>query len=314
MNKPHSPTGPVLALGEVLVEFMPAQVGETMRGAFHFQKYAGGAPATYAAAIVRLGRGAGLISRVGEDPFSSFLLDALAAEGVDTSHIIRMPERQIGLCFHECIDGKTSLIFYRRDSAASTLSPDDIDAETIRKAAALHVPGTTMQISEPAMAACLKAIRLAKEAGVVVSFDPNIRNILGGRETSQAMAEALSLADLITPTLEEAAAITGQDDPLRAARELRARGPRLVVVTLAEEGSVLLGDGEPIRCPGYQVEVVEPTGAGDVHAAATMVGFLNGWDLEEIGRFANAAGARAVTAMGHMGAALPTLEEVRLLK
>lgn len=312
MNKPQLPTAPVLALGEALVEFMPARVGETMCGAFHFQKYAGGAPATYAAAIVRFGGNAGLISRVGEDPFSTFLIEALIAEGVDTSHIARVSDRQIGLCFHECIDGKTSLIFYRRDSAASTLSPDDIDPETIRSAAALHVPGTTLQISEPAMAACLKAIRLAKEAGVVVSFDPNIRSILGGTETSQAMTEALSLADLITPTLEEAAAITGQDDPLRAARELRARGPRLVVVTLAKEGSVLLGAGEPIFCPGYQVEVVEPTGAGDVHAAATMVGFLNGWDLEEIGRFANAAGAQAVTAMGHLGGALPTLERIGL--
>jgi len=311
MDKPQPPAGPVLAFGEALVEFMPARIGETMRDAFHFQKYAGGAPATYAAAIVRFGRRAGLISRVGEDPFSTFLLEALTAEGVDTSHITRVPERQIGLCFHECIEGRTSLIFYRRDSAASTLSPDDIDPETIQTAAALHVPGTTLQISEPAMEACLKAIRLAKEAGVVVSFDPNIRNILGGTETSQAMAEALSLADLITPTLEEAAAITGQSDPLRAARELGARGPRLVVVTLAAEGSVLLGAGEPILCPGFQVEVVEPTGAGDVHAAATMVGFLNGWDLEEIGRFANAAGARAVTAMGHLGAALPTLEQIQ---
>ena len=70
----------MLALGEALVEFMPARVGETMCGAFHFQKYAGGAPATYAAAIVRFGGNAGLISRVGEDPFSTFLIEALIAE------------------------------------------------------------------------------------------------------------------------------------------------------------------------------------------------------------------------------------------
>lgn len=314
MPEQASPNAPVLVLGEVLTEFMPARLGETMSEAVHFDKFAGGAPSTYAAQIAACGRPAGIISKVGEDPFSTFLLDALIAAAVDTSLIARLPDRQIGLCIHQCIDQITSLIFYRRDSAASTLGPDDIDAATIQAAAALHVPGTTMQISESAMAASLKAIRLAREAGVVVSFDPNARNILGSQETSRATEEALACADLITPTLEEATAITGQTDPLAAARELRARGPRLVVVTLAAEGAVLLTDGEPLLCPGYEVEIVEPTGAGDCHAAATMVGYLNGWDLERLGLFANAAGAHAVTAMGHLGPALPSLAQIAALQ
>ncbi|MFH1571422.1 MAG: sugar kinase, partial [Gemmatimonadota bacterium] len=305
---------PVLVLGEVLTEFMPARLGETMSAAIHFDKFAGGAPSTYAAQIAACGRPAAIISKVGEDPFSTFLLDALVAAGVDTQLITRLPDRQIGLCIHQCIDRVTSLIFYRRDSAASTLGPDDVDAALIQGAAALHVPGTTMQISESAMAASLKAIRLAREAGVVVSFDPNVRNILGSQQTGRATEEALAAAQVITPTLEEAAAITGQTDPFAAARELRARGPELVAVTLAAEGAVLLADGEPILCPGYEVEVVEPTGAGDCHAAATMVGYLNGWDLERIGLFANAAGAHAVTAMGHLGPALPSLEQIRALQ
>ena len=308
------PDGPVLALGEVLTELMPARLGQTMSEAIHFDKFAGGAPSTYAAQIAACGLPAGLISKVGEDPFSTFLLDALMAAGVDTSSIVRLPDRQIGLCIHQCIDRLTSLIFYRRDSAASTLNPDDIDAATIQRAAALHVPGTTMQISESAMAASLKAIHLARDAGVVVSFDPNARTILGGQETSQATQEALACADLITPTLEEAIAITGQTDPFAAARELRARGPKLVAVTLAARGAVLLADGEPLLCPGYEVGVVEPTGAGDCHAAATMVGYLSGWDLERIGLFANAAGAHAVTAMGHLGPALPSVEQIAALQ
>lgn len=306
--------GPVLALGEVLAEFMPARPGETMSGAFEFQKYAGGAPATYAAQIAACGQPARIISKVGQDPFSTFLLEALVAAGVDTSLISRLPDRQIGLCFHQCLDRVTSLVFYRRDSAASTLSPEDLDAPTIQGAAALHVPGTTMQISESAMAACLQAIRLARAAGVVVSFDPNVRSILGGLKTNRATEEALASADVVTPTLEEATAITGQTDPFRAARELRARGPQLVAVTLAAEGAVLLADGEPLLCPGYEVAVVEPTGAGDCHAAATMVGYLSGWDLERIGLFANAAGAHAVTAMGHLGPALPSLAQIAALQ
>ena len=302
---------PVLALGEALVEFMPAPAGQTMAGADHFDKFAGGAPATYAAALVRLGVPAGLITRIGEDPFSDFLLEALVAEGVAVDQIRRLPDRQIGLCFHECLAGVTSLIFYRRDSAATTMGPDDVDVEAIRSAAALHVPGVALQISEGAKEACLTAIRIAAEASVPISFDPNMRNLLGGTDTAQAMEEALSLADLVTPTSEEAAAITGQEDPSRAAVELRARGPGLVAVTLASEGAVLASGGEVITCPGFEVAVVEPTGAGDVHAAAMMIGLLSGWELERTGRFANAAGALAVTAMGHLGEALPTPESIQ---
>jgi sugar/nucleoside kinase (ribokinase family) len=307
--------GPILALGEALVEFMPEPAGGTMRDARDWRKYAGGGPATYAAAAVRCGRQASLITHVGQDPFSDFMVDALVEEGVAVEAIRRVEGRQIGLCFHECIAGDTNLIFHRGDSAATTLAPADIDPQQIAAAAALHVPGTTMQISPSALEAARVAIAAAHSAGTVLSFDPNTRVILGGTETASAFAEALAAADVVTPTLEEATAITGKQHPEQAALELRARGAKLVAVTLAAQGCVMLAEGDvaPVHCPGYEVTVVEPTGAGDCHAAATMVGYLAGWDPDRIGAFANAAGALAVTAMGHFGAALPTLARMQSL-
>jgi 2-dehydro-3-deoxygluconokinase len=307
--------GPILALGEALVEFMPEPVGASMHGASQWHKFAGGGPATYAAAAVRCGHDAALITHVGTDPFSDFMIAALVEENVDVSAIRQIESRQIGLCFHECIDGQTHLIFHRRDSAATALTPADIDAEAIASAAALHVPGTTMQISASALETSRVAMATARAAGVPISFDPNIRSILGSTETADAFEEALASADVVTPTLEEAAAITGKEEAFDAARELRARGPKLVAVTLAAEGCVVLteGDREPVFCPGYRVDVVEPTGAGDCHAAATMVGFLKNWDPDRIGAFANAAGAIAVTAMGHFGVALPTRQRIEAL-
>ena len=290
---------PVLVLGEALVEFMPEPIGQSMAKARSFAKFAGGAPATYAAALVRMGLRAALAE--------------LEREGVEVDMIRRLADRQIGLCFHECIDGDTSLIFYRRDSAATTLSAADIDGEMVRAARALHVPGVALQISAGAKEACLEAMRLAAGASVPISFDPNMRNLLGGTDSARAMEEALSLATLVTPTREEAAVITGCEDPFEAAAELRARGPGLVAVTLASEGAVLAAGDEVLACRGLAVDVVEPTGAGDVHAAAMMTGLLNGWDLEQTGRYANAAGALAVTAMGHLGAALPTTERIQQL-
>ena len=307
--------GPILALGEALVEFMPEPVGGTMAGARDWRKYAGGGPATYAAAAVRCGHDAALITHVGQDPFSDFMISALIEEGVDVSAIRRIEGRQIGLCFHECIANETKLIFHRRDSAATTLAPTDLDPERLAAASALHVPGTTMQISPSALEASRAAIAAAHSAGVVISFDPNIRAILGGTETAAAFTEALASADVVTPTLAEATAITGKEHPDDAARELRARGPKIVAVTLAARGCVMLaeGDANPVHCPGYVVNVVEPTGAGDCHAAATMVGYLAGWEPDRIGAFANAAGALAVTAMGHFGDALPTRERIQAL-
>ena len=311
MNPAASAGAPVLSLGEALVEFMPEPAGQSMRRALNWKKYAGGGPATYAAAIVRCGRPAALVTRLGDDPFSDFLVDALAEEGVEVSRIIRVPGRQAGICFHECIGGRTNLAFQRRDSAATTLGPEDIDPEAIAGAAALHVPGTTLQISEGALEAALAAMAAARAAGVPVSFDPNLRAIPGASDVAAAFEEAVAAADVVTPTLEEAAAITGRGDPVEAGRELLARGPRLVVVTLAAEGCVVLAKGgEAVHCPGYPVPVVEPTGAGDCHAAATTVGFLEGWEPGRLGAFANAAGAIAVTAMGHFGPALPTPERM----
>lgn len=306
-------SAPVLSLGEALVEFMPP-VGQTMRQAASWEKYAGGGPATYAAALARLGRPATLLTRVGTDPFSDFMLDALTHEGVDVSHILAIPDHQIGLCFHECIGGETSLIFHRRHSAATTLSAADVDDELIASAAALHVAGTTMQISSSALETVEAAMRSAHAAKVPISFDPNIRQIHGATKASRAMEEALALADIVTPSLAEATAITGCDDPIAAARELRARGPRLVAVTLAGKGSVLMAEDEPpVRFDAFKVDVVEPTGSGDAHAAALMHGYLQGWDLDRLGPYANAAGALAVGAMGHFGAALPTPERIEQL-
>ncbi|MBT3342246.1 MAG: sugar kinase [Gemmatimonadetes bacterium] len=310
---PDSKHGTVLSLGEALVEFMPP-VGQTMREAATWEKFAGGGPATYAAAMVRFGRPSALLSRVGADPFSQYMLDELTREGVDTSQIVHTADHQIGLCFHECIEGRTQLIFHRLNSAATILSPDDLDTDLIASAAALHVAGTTMQISQSAMETVQTAMRCAHEASVPISFDPNIRTISGAARAIDAMEEALSLADIVTPSLKEASEITGCDDPVKAALELRARGPRMVAVTLAGEGCVLAVEGAPpVRVHTYPVRAIEPTGSGDVHAAAFMHGYLAGWEPDRIGSFANAAGALAVTAVGHFGEALPTFDRLEQL-
>ena len=307
--------GRVMAFGEALVEFMPATPGQSMAEAVTWTKFAGGAPATYAAALARLGRPAALWTRVGDDPFSDFVVDACAAEGIDTAWMRRTPGRQLGLCFHELVEGRVHLRFERGASAATVLAPDDIDAAALTGAAALHVTGTALQISDSARAATRAALAAARDAGLVVSFDPNIRVLPGAADAAAAFDEALAAADLVMPTRREAATITGLDDPAAAALELRARGPRLVAVTLGPEGCWILGpdDREPHHCPGYAVDVVEPTGSGDCHAAAMMAGFLAGWDAPRIGAYANAAGAIAVTAMGHFGGALPTPARIEAL-
>lgn len=305
-------SGVVLALGEALVEFLP--VTDPGAGAAAWERFAGGAPVTYAAAVVRFGRTAALVSRFGQDAASEFLLHALMEEGVDVSRIVRVPDRQMGLCFHQHNGDSTELLFQRSESAATTLEPADLNGTCFDDVVALHVPGTTMQISLSALQTCLAAIASARSSGRIVSFDPNIRDI-GGSTPAAAFEQATAASHIVTPTQQEAEAITGQHDAMDAARALRDMGPDLVAVTLAADGCIMFaaGDSQPVHCPGFVVPVVEPTGAGDCHAAATMVGYLAGWDPPRIGAFANAAGALAVTARGHLGEALPTLERIEAL-
>ena len=303
----------ILAIGEILFEFFPRPFHAPLHAAVDFETYAGGAPLTFAATAQRLGCAAGLIAVVGTDPFSGFLVDGMRSEGVSADLLRQVADRQIGLVFHDNSGEDTRLIFYRNDSAGSLLGPEDVAEEVIERAELVYFPGVALQVSRSAQEACMKAGRLARELGVPLTVDPNIRAIQGGLQSRRVLEEAIRMADVITPSQAEATALTREPDPHRAGRRLLEMGPRTVAVTMERKGCLLFHRGEEVYAPGYAVDVIEPTGAGDAFAAALCVGLLQGWPAERMAHYANAAGALAVTAIGHLGPALPTPEKIEAL-
>lgn len=270
----------VVCIGEVLVDLFAETAGggpAPIAGADVFRPCLGGAPANVAVALARQGVPAALLARVGRDAFGDFLLRGLASEGVSTELMARVDART-GLAFvARDGDGERQFLFYREGGADTTLSDDDLGAVAEGGATwrALHLCGNGLAF-EPVAGALRAAVAQAAAEGVPISLDLNLRFHLW---PSQAAADAavrplLPSVSFLKADLEEAQVVSGEADPLDAARSLFALGPRLVCVTLGAEGAVYCCDAGAGQVTAPKVDVVDTTGAGDAFSATLLAGLL----------------------------------------
>src|SRR5919106_6076226 len=165
----------VICLGEVLIDFVPTVTPTTLIDAPAFKKAPGGAPANVAVALMRLGRSSAFMGMTGDDPFGRFLEQTLAAAGVDTGPLRFTRDARTALAFVSLrADGEREFMFYRHPSADMLFTPGEVDEAAIRRAKLLHF-GTISLISEPSRGATLHAIEVARDAGCLISCDPNLR-------------------------------------------------------------------------------------------------------------------------------------------
>jgi 2-dehydro-3-deoxygluconokinase len=287
-----------------------------LRFATTFTKHPAGTETNFAVGLARLGHQVGWFSRVGEDEFGQFIVNFVRGEGVDTSRVIVDPEAPTGILFKEKRElGPRKIQYYRRGSAASRLSPADLDLEYLADTRYLHITGITPALSETACATVFEAARHARSRGVKVSFDPNLRLRLWTRDQArETMRALLPLCDVVLPGLDEAELLVGESDPERAAEALRALGPALAVVKLGPNGALAVGPEGRVRAPGLKLErIVDPVGAGDGFAAGFIAGQLRGLDLAHSLAIANSVGAFATTVVGDVEG-LPTWREVQDLR
>ena len=182
------------------------------------------------------------------------------------------------------------------------------------EAYALHFPGMLLELSPELRETSLLAAHTAKEQGVLLSFDPNIRFELGsGSESLARLVSVLQMADVVAPTLAEGRTITGKTSAGDVLRALHAMGPKLVALTRDKDGAAVSCGGLVALCDGIDVPVVDPTGAGDTFAAALIVALQQGMPLSKMALFCNCAGTLVVTKRGAIGHAVPTLGEVEAL-
>jgi sugar/nucleoside kinase (ribokinase family) len=307
-------TGKILVLGELLMDFVPADISMRLSDPGMVVKTVSGSAGIYACAAAAFGADVGFIGKVGPDPFSRLALSTVGRLGVGTENVVQAAEGKLGLAFVEYGEGRRSYVYYRDNSVGSRFGPGELREEAFVDARILHLPGMLLELNENMRAACFRAVELAKKHRVLVSFDPNIRQELQSSPAAkERMMTMLSMADMIEPTLEEGRLLTGCRTDGDVLRALHAAGPKLVVLTQDKDGATFSFEGEVLRAGGIDVPVVDPTGAGDTFAAALACCLGEGMEDEAAINFCNCAGTLVCTKRGAIGMAIPTRQEVERL-
>ena len=302
---------PLLALGELLIDMIPGNENMRIDQAGPVIKTASGSAGITACAMALLGGCGGFIGKVGFDSLSRLATSTLAQQGVDMSHVAVSDEGQIGLAFLEYLPEGRNYQYYRTNSVGSKLRPEDLDAQYIAGAYAVHFPGMLLELTEQMRASCEKLVEIARSNGVLVSFDPNIRREIASNEDArQRLLKSIRNADIVAPTLDEGRLITGEQTIGNVLRALHAMGPSVVALTRDKDGAVLSRNGQVAIAHGIAIHAIDPTGAGDSFAAALCVGLQEEMELDRLACFCNCTGSLVCTKKGAIGMALPTRSEV----
>lgn len=310
----------VVCFGEMLVDFVPTVSGVSLADAPAFKKAPGGAPANVAVGIARLGGSSAFIGKVGVDEFGYMLADILKDNNVNNEGMRFDPGARTALAFVTLRnDGEREFMFYRNPSADMLLREEELDLEIIRKAKVLHY-GSISLITEPCKSAHLAAAKAAKNAGVLLSYDPNLRLPLwpSAEDARNGILSIWNLADIIKISEEEVSFLTHGEDPYddNVVRKLFHPNLKLLLVTEGPDGCRYYSKEFHGRVSGLKVDQVDTTGAGDAFVAGILsqlandISLLQNEDrLRDALKFANACGALTVTGRGAIPS-LPTRQAV----
>ncbi|XP_073148655.1 fructokinase-2-like [Henckelia pumila] len=312
----------IVSFGEMLIDFVPTVSGVSLAEAPGFLKAPGGAPANVAIAVTRLGGKAAFMGKLGDDEFGHMLAGILKENGVSGDGVNFDKGARTALAFVTLrSDGEREFMFYRNPSADMLLTPDELNLDLIRSAKVFHY-GSISLIVEPCRSAHLKAMKVAKEAGALLSYDPNLRLPLwpSAEEARKQILSIWETADVIKVSDVELEFLTGSnkiDD--ESAMTLWHNNLKLLLVTLGEKGCRYYTKGFRGAVDTYQVKAVDTTGAGDSFVGALLCKIVedesiiqNEPKLKEVLKYACACGAITTTQKGAIPA-LPTHSQVLTL-
>jgi sugar/nucleoside kinase (ribokinase family) len=301
----------VVTFGEVMAMFVAEEAG-TLDAVETYRRSLAGAEVNVAVALTRLGHRVGWLGRVGDDPFGTYAVRALAEHGIDVSAVSVDPWAPTGFQLKSRADAGADpeVRYFRRDSAGSRLASGPAVDAYLGSARYLHLTGIPAALSATARDLSFRAVEVARAAGAGVSFDPNLRPALWPDRTEmvRVVNDLACRADVVLPGLAEGEVLTGRTDPRGIAQFYLDRGVRTVVVKLGVPGAVAHEADECWEHEGFPVEVVDTVGAGDGFAAGFLSARLDGLDVREAVRRACAVGALATTARGD-AEGMPTRSE-----
>ncbi len=303
----------VITFGESMA-LLIAEGGKGLEYARSLEPSFGGAESNVAIGLARLGHVSGWCGRLGNDPFGQRIIKAIRGEGVDVSRAELTEEAPTGLMIRENVAGKSSVYYYRKQSAASRMTPEHLDEQYIASAKILHVTGITPALSASCAEAVSNAMDMAKRHGVKVSFDPNLRLKLWGVEEACKVLLPLAMkADYFLPGLDELKLLY-ETDSMDAILAKLDELPGACIIKGGENETYLYEKkGELIAVPYFKAEnVIDTVGAGDGFCAGFLAGLLREYSLEESVRLGNLIGSQVIQAVGDWEG-LPSATEIERL-
>ena len=290
-------TPDVVCVGILVADAIARPVGElpeagTLAFVDEITLRAGGCGLNTATALARLGLRVALAGKVGADAFGDFLLGVADERGLDRRGVLVDPESATSATV-VLVDGRGERTFLHVPGANGRLRADELDPALVYSGRALHLAGALVMPAldgEPAAAVLAEARRRGLVTSMDTVWDPAGRWDL--------VLPCLPHLDVFAPSLAEARAVSGRDEPEEVAAWLRDRGVAVAALTMGESGAYVAGDGYAGHVAAYRADTVDGTGSGDAFSAGLLYGILAGWPLERAARFASAVGALAVTAVG----------------
>ncbi|MCI9441313.1 MAG: carbohydrate kinase [Ruminococcus sp.] len=310
----------VIAMGELLIDFTMS--GESEQGNGMFEACPGGAPCNVLALLNKMGKKTAFLGKVGKDQFGVLLRETLDDVGIDTSNLLADDQVNTTLAFvHTFPDGDREFSFYRNPGADMMLTAEEVDPEFLSQSRLFHF-GTLSMTHDGVREATKKAIKAAKDNGLMISFDPNLRPPLWSslELAKEQMEYGFQFCDILKISDNEIQFVSGKEDYDEGIRYLQEKYQiPLILLTMGKDGSRAYYKGMRVERSGFQCKTIETTGAGDTFCGSSL-NYILEHDFEnlteeqlaEMLTFANAAAAIVTTRKGAIHA-MPEKEEVEKL-
>ena len=290
-----------ILVGEPMGLFIAQEEGE-LSDVSGYSMAVAGAEFNVAVGLARLNLPVTYLTRLGEDPFGQKIVRTLQRNGIGSEFVSFSKERSTGFMLKSKVStGDPKIFYFRKGSAASTLSKEDVDRMDFSGYGFVHLTGIFPALSESTKEASFYLIKKAREHGLTVSFDPNLRpQLWPDTETMvQTLNEFAALSDYVLPGEAEGELLCGDRDPHKIGQFYLERGAKAVVTKMGSRGAYLMTEQDQELVPGFSIEkVVDTVGAGDGFAAGILSALMEGKNLYEAVRRANAVGAIQVTSIG----------------
>lgn len=309
----------IVTMGEILIDY--TSMGSSKGGQRIFAQNAGGAPANVAVCGAKLGRQCAFIGKVGNDMQGKFLIDTLSSCGVDTSGMRVDTQYFTTLAFVDIdSNGERTFSFARNHGADTQLRIEEVDNDILTSCKVFHV-GSLSLTTPLGVDTTMHALSVAKQAGAIISYDPNYRASLWNSEQDAigGMKSILPFADVVKVSDQECSLLAGTNNEVDTAHSIAEQGAHIVCVTLGSNGAYVLVGDKGQYVPGFTADtVVDTTGAGDsfwgamLSAIATIDKPLADITLSDIVPAVQYANATASLCIERSGAipAMPTVEQI----